>query len=389
MLRRWLGLNSGTGEGDIGWSIALSPGGERLLVLATRPFKAPVISVASDGRISIRDAASPRAESLRLAEGAAAALIPSAQSVIVGFVDGSGPAFAAAPVLKKGQKPEISYARGKIHSVTVERVVDDGSETGVWRGFVTVEGRAGENFLELVPSLPLREGAAVRIVGIIDDATMGAHSGQKARFRRGAWIPVDERLGLFARDLSVEIGSSDEDTTRSAMAACLAAAAVLRHGRNRTKELMPFTCTPMGLDETPAQKGFRKRMMAANEGNRSVRLFSEGRRMAIPATDWHGAVQENGDLIIEIRREPFAVRPASVTVILSRTTVATLDGLPSRIGVRCTFPDGSSVSMLLGGGPQQLANEIAKRRSVVVVQGEPGAKTYAEMSMSVAGVEKR
>lgn len=388
MLGRWLGLNSETGEGDIDWSIALSPVGERLLVLGAGPFKAPVITVGSDGRTSIRDASSTRAKSRRLAEGAADALISSAQSVILGSVGGQGPAFAIAPVLKKGQKPDISYARGKIHSIAVERVVDDGSETGVWRGFVTADGRAGENFLELAPPLPLREGMSVRIVGVIDDAA-GAQSGRKARFRRGAWIPVDERLALFARDLSAQIGSSGEEKTHPAMAACLEAAAALRHGRGRTKELLPFTCTPLGLDETPAQKGFRKRMVAANEGNRTDRPFSAGKRMAIPATDWHGAVQDNGDLIIEIRREPFAVRPASVAVIVNRTTVSTLDGLPSRIGVRCTFPDGSSVSMLLGGGPQHLAKEIAKRRNVVVVQGEPGAKSYAEMSMSVAGVERR
>lgn len=388
MLRRWLGLNSEAGEGDVDWSIALSPVGERLLVLDAGPFKAPVISVGSDRRASIRDASRPRAKGRRLAEGAADGLISSAQSVILGFVGGSGPSFAVAPVLKKGQKPEISYAKGKIHSITVERVVDDGSETGVWRGFVTAQGRPGENFLELVPSLPLREGAAVRIVGVIDDSA-GAQPGRKARFRRGAWIPVDERIALFARDLSAEIGSSGEEKIHSAMAACLAAAAALRHGRDRTKELLPFTCTPLGLDETAAQKGFRRRIMASNEGNRTDRPFTGGKRMAIPATDWHGAVQDNGDLIIEIRREPFALRPASVAVIVNRTTVSTLDGLPSRIGVRCTFPDGSSVSMLLGGGPQHLAKEIAKRRNVVVVQGKPGAKNYAEISMSVAGVERR
>lgn len=392
MLRRWLGLDSKTGEGDIGWSIALSPVGERLVVL-DGAFKAPIFSVGSDGRISISDASSPRGRSFRLVEGAADTLISSAQSVIVGTVDVSGPAFAMAPVLKKGQKPEISYARGKIHSITVERVVDDGVETGVWRGFVTAEGRPGEIFLELLPSLPLKAGTAVRIVGVIDDAGMGVETGRKVRFRRGAWIPVDERLGMFARELSVQVGSSsndeDQGETRSAMAVCLSAAAALRHGRSRTKEPMPFTCTPLGLDETPAQKSFRRRMMAANEGSRTTNLFSQGRRMAMPATDWHGAVQDNGDLIIEIRREAFAVRPAAVTVILSRTTVSTLDGLPSRIGVRCTFPDGSSVSMLLGGGPQHLAKEIAKRRNVVVVQGEPGAKNYAQISMSVAGVERR
>jgi hypothetical protein len=394
MLRRWLGSRSNERDGDLAWSIALSPSGERLLALDGRAgiFKAPVISIGQDGRLSVRDASAKRGRTFRLAEAPASAFISSASSLILGSMEKAAPVFAVAPVIRKGQKPEVAYSKGKIHAVSVERVVDDGAETGIWRGFVVAEGRTGEVFLELAPPPPLPEGADTRIVGLIDDAAMGVEAGRKARFRRGAWIPVDERIALFATDLIAEIGSSDDtgaDGSLATIGSCLAAAAALHHGRKRTKELIPFTCTPIGFDETPAQKGFRRRMMAANEGGRAAMPFSAGRRMAIPATDWHGAVQENGDIILEIRREPFAVRPSSVTVILSRTMVATSDGLPSRIGIRCTFADGSSVSMLLGGGPQHLAKEIAKRRNVVVVQGKPGTKTYGEISMSVAGVEGR
>jgi hypothetical protein len=111
--------------------------------------------------------------------------------------------------------------------------------------------------------------------------------------------------------------------------------------------------------------------------------------MALAATDWHGAIQKNGDVIIEIRTSPFVIHPTAVTVIVNRNRVVTSDGLPTRLGVRCVFPDGEIVTMLLGGGPQQIADEIAKRGTVLVVQGEPGAKTYAEVAMSIAGVEKR
>jgi hypothetical protein len=394
MLRRWLGLESRPKDSDIEWSIAQSPAGERLLVLAPKfgPFKAPVIRIAEDGRISILDAASRAGGSHRLAAAPADTLISSSRSLILGTYNGKSPAFAVAPVLKKGQKPAVGYSRGKIHAVLVGRVVDDGRETGTWRGFVTADGRKGEVFLELAPALPLPAGSELRIVGYIDDEGMGAEASRRYRFRRGAWIPVDERIALFAADLRAEIGASDdadEGGSQAAMAACLAAAAALHHGRRGTKERLPFTCSPLGFDETPAQKGLRSRMMAANEGSRAQRPFSGGRVMAVPATDWHGAVQDNGDLIIEIRRKPFPTSPSSITVIVNRTMVSTLDGMPSRIGLRCVFPDGRSTSMLLGGGPQRLANEIAKRRTVVVVQGEPGAKTYADLSMSVAGVERR
>jgi hypothetical protein len=389
MLGRWR-AEKPKSDNVLGWTLARGGAGELILTLPSRAgsFKAPIITSSSGGGLTVREAASSR-RAYQLAPGAAISMVASSPSVILGTSTRGEPAFSIAPVIKKGSKPEIRYAKGKIHNVSVERVSDDGMQTGVWRGFVKSDGRGGDLFLELLPAFRLEAGTDLRVVGVIDETVGSAKSGVRGRFKRGAWVPVDERLHLFASDLMADISPSDGDSEDSGavMAQCLDACATVRQGRRLEEVRLPFTCRPLGSEETPAQKGLRRRLLA--DKAQPQKVFTRGRKMAIPATDWHGAIQKNGDLIIEVRRPPFDIAPSRVTVIVNREVVSTRDHLPSRIGVRCQFPDGSAVSMLLGGGPQNLAAEIAKRKNIVVVQGEPDAKTYADISAFVADVVKR
>ena len=343
----------------------------------------PIVSVGENGEVSVKDL-SRRGDVRRLRQTPSLAVVARASSVLVASSGPGGVIFAAAPVMRKGQKPQTSYGRGKIHSVTVGRVADDGLATGVWRGFVGLHGGLPEIFLELSPSFPIPAGSSMRVVGVVDSF------GNPARFRPGAWVPAGERAALFARDLLVRTASSGTSAEEAAavMAGSLKEIARLRQRAEGSPAPVPLTCVPMAMEETPAQKGLRTRL-AAKVQKAAVPPPSGAPRMSVGSTDWHGAVQPNGDMVIEIRLPPFAARPAAATVIVSRKVVATADGQASRIGMKFVFEDGTVSSLLLGGGPQHLAREIARRRSVVVVQGESGADGYGEASVLVAGVEKR
>ena len=391
MLGRLFGRGRAKTGAEAGWALAVSVSGDVLLALpdGTALAGPPVVTIGDDGSVSVGTVG--KKSSIALPEPHALTAVASSASVIVSMRRNGILSFSVAPVLRKGQRPQISLARGKIHKVTVERIADDGSMTGVWRGHVSLNPGVPEVFVELAPSFPIPVGSRIRIVGVMDALPTGSDRTVRMRFRSGAWVPLTDRGLLFTDGGVVRLASSSGEGGRRAwraMEKTLSELSTLRHREKGTKIALPMIRVRMEGSETPAQKSMRSRLQAANNGVAKPGSGG-GRRMKISSTDWHGAVQKNGDLVLEIRRKPFAEPPAKVTVIVNRDLVTTLDGLSSRVGLRCAFADGGITMMLLGGGPQELASDIARRKSVVVVQGMPGAETYADVHVSIADVEKR
>lgn len=391
MLERLFGRGKAETGHETGWALAVSVSGDVLLALpdGTALAGPPVVTIGDDGAVSIGNAG--KKPSLVLPEPQALTAVASSASLIVAMRRKGILSFSVAPVLRKGQRPQISLARGKIHKVTVERIVDDGSVTGVWRAHVSLHAGVPEVFVELTPSFPIPVGSRIRIVGIMDPMPPRSDETVRMRFRSGAWVPLTDRGVLFTDGGSVRLASSSNEGGRRAwlaMEKILSELSTLRHREKGTKIALPMTRVRMEGSETPAQKSMRTRLQTGNSAV-TKRGYGSGRRMKISSTDWHGAVQKNGDLVLEIRRATFAQPPTRVTVVVNRELVTTMDGMPSRVGLRCAFADGGVTMMLLGGGPQEMASDIARRKSVVVVQGMPGAETYADVHVSIADVEKR
>ncbi|NTF17413.1 hypothetical protein G6L37_03175 [Agrobacterium rubi] len=391
MFARLFGRGSAAAKEPTDWTVAVSASGDVLVALPRMDLllAMPVLSVASDGGISVRDAGRKQAKSIQLANPQKLDAVRKAQSVIVAMITNGYLSFAVAPVVRKGQKPQIFFKKGKIHRVTVDRCVDDGSATGVWRGHVTLHDGVSDVFVELTPVFPITAGMRLRIVGSLEAVGQGSDGRIRMRFRHGAWVPLSDRAALFSEGKTVRLeASSIESADGMSMEATLAELSAMNRREARTKAATPMVRIPINGNETTAQRGLRSRLEAGNAGVQRFRPPT-GKRMRMASTDWHGAVQKNGDIIIELRIEPFVERPEKLTVIISDVFVTTADGLPSRIGIRSVFRDGTATTLLLGGGPQEIAAEIARRRSVVVVQGMAGSETYAEVSVSVADVAKR
>jgi len=96
--------------------------------------------------------------------------------------------------------------RGDVHSVTVERVIDDGSSTGTWRGMVSVDGRVPNARLGISPSFPIPIGTRIKVIGGIDESDPG-----KPRFTDESWISNSERLALFGRGMACSFACSIRD----------------------------------------------------------------------------------------------------------------------------------------------------------------------------------
>lgn len=391
MIGRFLGIGRKNDAPSQGWAVAASASGDVLLSLpeGSGRFDTPIISVTPEGVVSVADAKGKAR--ITLPPGDGLDLVAGSQSVILAAISKGSLSLSIAPVLKKGQKPQISFSKGKVHRVTVDRIADDGTATGVWRGFVTLHQGIREVFAEITPPFPMAVGSSMRIVGHLDSIGHGPGGAPRMRFRAGAWVPLADRCLLFTDGGTARITSSDGPGGQKAAASietAISELAVLSHLHKGTKASLPMTRVRIGSAETPAQKSLRSRLEKLNTGIFKIGRGG-GRRMKIPATEWHGSVQTNGDIVIEVRRDMFSAPPEKMTVIVNRQMVATSDGYPSRIGLRCSFRDGGTTMMLLGGGPQELAAEIARRKSVVIVQGMPGAESYADVHVSIAGVEKR
>jgi len=98
--------------------------------------------------------------------------------------------------------------RGEVHSVAVERVIDDGSSTGTWRGMVSVEGGTPNAWLAIAPSFPLPAGTRIKVIGAMDESEP-----ERPRFTDGSWISNSERLALFGREMAFGFACSTLDGT--------------------------------------------------------------------------------------------------------------------------------------------------------------------------------
>lgn len=375
-----------------GWAVARSSGGDVLLSVAEGALSGmttPVLIEGADGSLCLTDSKSGR--KALLVHRDELSMLDGAFSVVLATVVRGTLSLRVAPVIRKGRKPTFSFGRGKVYTVTVDRVADDGRETGAWRGFVSLHAGLTDIFVEISPAFPISVGARLRVVGVLEPVIRGSSGMPGMRFKPGAWVPLSDRGAIFTAAEAVHVADSMDEGGRAAQV--VATQALLEMSRLHqyeagTKVPLPPIHVSFGDRPTTAQVGLRSRLRRIN--NVIFRPGKpKGRRIRLRSTEWHGAVRQNGDLLIEVRRPKFDEQPTSAAVLLSRDWLTTADGKATRIGVRYTFARGDTVTYVLGGGPQDIATEIARRKTVLIVQGMPGTESYAEIQVTVAGVVKR
>lgn len=383
------------------WAFASSPTGDFLVVLP-RSFKVlsdlRIVTGGKDGMFRVVGVSSTKDRKpieLPLARIEGQESLEALRSVIVARPDRLIGVDMSIALVGKKVPGSVVLAEGKPFPVRLDRVADEGIVSGVWRGFVdTGSGRANV-FAELTPPFSITPGSEFRIVGSLVVMGVGVDPNPVVRFGKGSWIPLEDRVDLFSSGAVCHAAFSgtsggDEDAV-SAFAEVMAFLSHDRAARRRTEVVQPITTIPFGQRSSPAQEALRTRFMTGNERTVPIRgrMPDTARRSPMVSTEWHGEVRPNGEVLLEIRSEGPARNPVSSAVIISSEPVVTSDGMPSRIGVRMVYDDGSKTLLLLGGGPQKIAGEISAREDVLIVQGKPGAKNYSEVAVFVAKVERR
>lgn len=217
-LKRWLTpgkapIEQGpSDEPVLPWGLTWSPSGDFVVCLPdASPRLTDVILVPGPqdacsyviGRS--KDGAKTR---VTLAPVEAQELLFEARSVLLATgYEGGAPHLVTAVGEPGGLGPfPLKRQRADVVPVLVEKVVDDGSTTGTWRGFVTVEGGPSNVRLALTPAFPVPQGTRIKVIGQLD-----VTDPDRPRFTDGSWVSNGERFALFGRDMACRFACSITD----------------------------------------------------------------------------------------------------------------------------------------------------------------------------------
>lgn len=251
----------------------------------------------------------------------------------------------------------------KLYRVNVERTMDDGAQTGIWRGFVSI-GKTIRNLpLALEPALRLPAEASFRVAGNLE------FGGKHASYLQDVWLPENDRLELFGSELiawyaCTKTGKQEDPAayaaTRRVAKAC-AEANKARIGRQPVFTLVPFGHQPLP-EQTRALGWFNE----AGGMGKSGKAPHSGKASALNSIVWTAMLDNSGGVTIEVHGvEPG--RSAKPTLTVSKTSVLSADKVPCRMALSTKLDDGTVKIVLLPDGPDHVMEAIRKAEKVSIV----------------------
>jgi len=298
-----------------------------------------------------------------LAESIALASVKSAL-VATGW-EGSNPTLESAIVDMTAQSPIIvPKPDGKMFKVTVDEIIDDGLESGLWQGSVTMHPLMTPGWvLSIEPPFQIRPGTTFRFAGKLSERI-----GFERYFGPWSWVERTARIEMFSSEMMwnfacVKSGSDFDRAAANTVGAVVQG--LQRMEAERLGRPVPFLLREFGIEfEQEAVDAVRRALTNSWSTPDAPRTVPS----ALKASPCEVTRRVNGKILVALRHR-LGPKPVEANLTVLNDAALSADDQTCRLLLTLRHEDGQPEELLLSSVPQHMIERISGARHVSVREG--------------------